>query len=338
MGETLYNPLLWAIFLCLAGILALLWRARRTDGGEISGKIALLADAQAGLQKLIAEQLQGQERNLSKNLHDSLSDLKSRMAVFDAAQEKIGQLSQHVTGLQDILSNSKARGAFGEVQLQDLISDALPSSAFSFQETLSNGTRVDCLLRLQSPPGPIGIDAKFPIDAYRAMIAAKDEAEKKLAAKNFETHIKRHIDAIASKYIIPGVTAESALLFLPSEAVFAELHANFESLLQYSYQKRVWLTSPSTMMALLNTVRAILRDSKMREEAAEIQKEVKSLLEDISRLAERMGKLGQYIGQSEDTLRQANVSMDKIARRGQRILEVELGEQVETVQVLRVVE
>lgn len=353
MAQILGNPMVWAAF--ALGIGLAIWSLSRLRQGpdigggltqlqqiqaELSGKIGLLTDAQANLQRLVAEQLQGQERNLSKNMHDGLSDLKSRLAVFDAAQEKIAQLSAQVVSLQDILSNTKARGAFGEVQLQDLIADLLPSSVYAFQETLSNGTRVDCLLRLPNPPGSIAVDAKFPLDGYRALLAAKDDLARKEAERNFTAHMKKHIDDIAKKYIIAGETAESALLFLPSESVFAELHVNFDSLLQYSYQKRVWITSPSTMMALLNTVRAVLRDVQMREQAHIIQREVKILLDDVQRLEDRAQKLETHFGQTAEDLRQLRVSTDKINKRGQKIADLEVGETPEksVISLLKVVE
>jgi DNA recombination protein RmuC len=348
MTETILFPWLIAGFSAGISVIAMVfaWRGRAGGDGtanaatsELTGKIGQLADAQMQLQRVIAEQLQGQERNLSKNMDERLGDLKSRMAVFDAAQEKITQLSAQVVSLQDVLSNSKSRGAFGEVQMHDLITDVLPPSVYSFQETLSNGARVDCLLRLPNPPGPIAIDAKFPLDGWRALQAARDDGERTGAARNFTQHLKKHIDAIASKYIIAGETAESALLFLPSEAVFAELHVNFPDILQYSYQKRVWIVSPTTMMATLNTVRAILRDVKLREQAGIIQNEVRLLLEDTARLEERMTKLSQYFNQSEEMLRQMGVSAEKINRRGQKIMEIEGdNDSVEIVSRLRAVE
>ncbi len=334
------NPL--AIILVLAAG-AVFWAVLRgqKSASDIAGRINILSQQQTQLQSILSEQLQGQERNISKNIEDRLTDLKTRMAVFDAAQEKITQLSGQVVGLQDVLSHNYTRGVFGEIQLQNLLESVLPASAFTTQHVLSNGTRVDFLLHLPYPPGSIAIDAKFPLDAWRAIRASADDVSLKAAQKNFTTHVRRKIDDIAQKYIVAGQTADSALMFIPSESVFAELHTNFEDLLEYSYTKRVWIVSPTTMMATLNTVRAIMRDTKMREQAGAIQKEVAALLDDVARLAERMTKLQGHFGQTEEVLRQMGTSVDKISRRGGKIIDIDSAvpdESTEKIQVLKVVE
>lgn len=335
------NPLFLALLAAIAALVFVALRGRKPDT-EIAGKISILAEQQATLQRVLSEQFQGQERNISKNLDDRLTDLKTRMAVFDAAQEKITQLSAQVVSLQDVLSHNYTRGMFGEVQLQNLLESVLPSSAFAIQHMMPSGARVDFLLHMPYPPGPIGIDAKFPLDAYRAMKDAANDDELKLARKSFTQSIKRKIDDISQKYIVTGHTADSALMFIPSESVFAELHSNFEDLLEYSYTQRVWIVSPTTMMATLNTLRAIMRDVKMREQAGLIQKEVAALLDDVSRLSDRMTKLSGHFSQSEEALRQMGVSVDKISRRGHKIADVETsvpeGEEPQSIAVLKVVE
>lgn len=290
---------------------------------ELSGKISLVAESQSHLQKSVSEQLSGQNQSLQKNLEERLTDLKQRIAIFDVAQEKIGQLSQQVTSLQDVLSNKQARGAFGEVRLQDLVQDVLPPSLYSFQASLTNGARVDCLINLPNPPGPMGIDAKFPLESYRLYIAADNDALRRECAKKMEQDIKKHINDIAAKYILPGETSDSAILFLPSEAVFAELHVNFESLLQYAYRQKVWIVSPTTLMATMNTVRGIWRDVQLREQADEIQRAMHGLLADVSRLEERVGNLVRHYAQGEEDLRQIRTSTEKIARAGERIAAIE---------------
>ena len=228
-----------------------------------------------------------------------------------------------------MLSNKQARGAFGEVQLNDLVQSALPPQAYEFQYTLSSGVRADCLLRLPNPPGSIAIDAKFPLESYSALraVPAGDGPALVVAQRAFQQAIRKHIGDIRDKYIVPGETAESALMFLPSEAVYAELHANFTGLVEESYRARVWIVSPTTMMATLNTVRAVLKDVRMREQAGEIQKTVGLLMGDVQRLGDRVERLKTHFGQTEKDLREIDISADRITKRGQRILDVDLGEE-----------
>jgi DNA recombination protein RmuC len=224
------------------------------------------------------------------------------------------------------LSNKQARGAFGEIQLQDLVKSALPPSAYRFQATLGNGKRADCLIQLPNPPGSIVIDAKFPLESYRALIAAKDDAGRTAAGRQLIADVSKHVNDIAERYIVPGETAESALMFLPSEAVYAELHANFAKVVEHSYAKRVWIVSPTTLMATLNTVRAILKDAQMQEQASVIQNEVLIMLGDVGRLDQRVENLEKHFGLAEKDIREIRVSAEKISKRGERITEIELGE------------
>ncbi|MBS0550780.1 MAG: DNA recombination protein RmuC, partial [Proteobacteria bacterium] len=257
-----------------------------------------------------------------------VTDLRERLAKIDEAQKKIGDLSTQVVGLQQILTNKQARGAFGEVQLNDLVQSALPPSAYEFQSTLSTGARVDCLLRLPNPPGSIAIDAKFPLESYHLLrnVAAGDATGLATAQRAFQVAMRKHIGDIRDKYIVPGETAESALLFLPSEAIYAELHANFGGIVDESYKARVWIVSPTTMMATLNTVRAVLKDVRMREEAGKIQKNVGLLLDDVRRLGDRVDNLKKHFAQTEKDLREIDTSTTSITRRGERIVEVDLGD------------
>ena len=313
--------------------------------GEISGRLSQMAETTAAQQAQLAERLQAQERALSKMLEDRLADLgkrvgdslqqnstrtgetmatlQERLAVIDAAQKKITDLSTQVVGLQDILSNKQARGAFGEIQLQDLVQAALPPSAYGFQVTLGNNRRADCLIHLPNPPGSIVIDAKFPLEGYRLLVDAEDDAGRVAARRRFATDVLTHVRHIAERYIVPGETAESALMFLPSEAVYAELHANLGDIVQQSYGHRVWIVSPTTLMATLNTVRAVLKDVHMREQAGVIQKEVMTILEDLGRLDHRVENLEKHFSMAEKDLREIRISADKVARRGERIGELE---------------
>ncbi|PKP76511.1 MAG: DNA recombination protein RmuC [Alphaproteobacteria bacterium HGW-Alphaproteobacteria-3] len=304
---------------------------------ELMGRIAAMADAQqqtrVELTQTLQERLETVSQRMGQSLEasaqktaETLGTLTTRLSVIDEAQKNITELSGQVVGLQDILANRQARGAFGEVQLQDIVTNALPPSAYAFQATLGNGTRADCLIRLPNPPGPIAIDAKFPLDAYHMLRNAKDDTERTIAARQFRSDLAKHVNAIAEKYIVPGETAESALMFLPSEAVYAELHANFGDVVTKSYQARVWIVSPTTLMATLNTVRAVLKDARMREQAGVIQKYVALLLQDVSLLDKRVEKLGTHFRQTETDINDIRTSTERIGKRGEKIQEVELGE------------
>lgn len=347
-----------AVLLALALIAILFRNAGNTSDaqGELIGRLAQMAESNAAQQAQLSERLQAQERALSKTLEERLADLskrigdnlqqstiktgetmtklQERLAVIDAAQKNITELSSQVVDLQDVLSNKQARGAFGEIQLQDLVQSALPPSAFGFQATLGNGKRADCVIHLPNPPGSIVIDAKFPLESYRALVDSKDDGERTAAGRQLITDVNKHINDIAERYIVPGETAESALMFLPSEAVYAELHANFAKVIENSYAKRVWIVSPTTLMATLNTVRAILKDAQMQEQASVIQNEVLIMLGDVSRLDQRVENLEKHFGQAEKDLREIRISSDKVSKRGERITEIELGEIEENIEAI----
>jgi DNA recombination protein RmuC len=324
---------LLAVILALGAALATVMM-RRSD--------ARAQSAMADTVQRVEQSLREQERTLANLVGERLersekatgqvvTDLRERLARIDEAQKKIGDLSTQVVSLQQILTNKQARGAFGEVQLNDLITNALPPSAYELQCTLSTGARVDCLLKLPKPPGSIAIDAKFPLESYHALraVTAGDTAALTIAQRAFQAAMRLHIKDIRTKYIVDGETAESALLFLPSEAIYAELHANFGGIVDESYKARVWIVSPTTMMATLNTVRAVLKDVQMREQAGEIQKLVALMMGDTRRLQERVDNLKRHFTQTEKDLREIDTSTVQIMRRGERIQSVELGEQPE---------
>ncbi|MHA1598313.1 MAG: DNA recombination protein RmuC, partial [Alphaproteobacteria bacterium] len=265
---------------------------------DLTSRLAQMNDAQAAAQTHISKALENSLNHHTEKTGKAMGDLHERLAVIDAAQKNLTDLSEQVVGLQDILSNKQARGAFGEIQLNDLVSSILPPSAFSFQETLSNGKRADCLLRLPNPPGCIVVDAKFPLESYRALNDAKDDAARVLASRSFSADIKKHVTDIADKYIVPGETAEQALMFLPSEAVYMELHTNFLNVVEDSYRRKVMIVSPTSLMAILNTIRAVLKDANMREQAGLIQAEVLKMLEDVGRMDDRVGNLESHFGQA----------------------------------------
>ncbi|MEP5728695.1 MAG: DNA recombination protein RmuC [Sulfitobacter sp.] len=255
----------------------------------------------------------------SKQTTTSLTQLQERLAAIDKAQDNITKLSGDVLSLQDILSNKQTRGSFGEIQLHDIVSKALPANAYSLQSTLSNGKRPDCLIHLPNPPGPIVIDSKFPLEAYEALRRAESDHALKEAARAMRTAVKVHIDAISDKYIIEGETADGALMFLPSEAVYAELHANFGELTRYGFEKRVWIVSPTTCMATLNTMRAILKDARMREQAGAIRKELGLLHGDVERMVTRVGNLDRHFGQARKDVDEIMISSEKAAKRAGRL-------------------
>ncbi|MDH5749793.1 MAG: DNA recombination protein RmuC, partial [Rhodospirillales bacterium] len=296
----------------------------------------LMGESQITAQSQLTRTLEERFEAVSKRLGDGISQhtektgktmtqVQERLAVIDAAQKNLTQLSQQMVGLQDILSDKQARGAFGEIQLNDLVTSILPPSAYEFQVTLANGKRADCLLRLPNPPGAIVIDAKFPLESYRALQNAKDEDAKKQANREFSRDVNKHVRDISEKYIVAGETAESALMFLPSEAVYAELHANFSTVVEESFRRKVWIVSPTTLMATLNTVRAILKDARMQEQAGLIQAEVLKLLDDVRRLDGRVESLQTHFGQAAKDIEKISTSTRKITARGERMQDVQLG-------------
>lgn len=267
------------------------------------------------VQRQMGESLQGSSMRTAR----SLGDLQQRLETIDRAQANIEKLSGNVLSLQDILSNKQTRGAFGEIQLHDIVLKALPADAYTMQATLSNGRRVDCLVHLPNPPGPLCIDSKFPLEAYEAIRRAETQPELDAAARGFRTAVRTHIRAIAEKYIIEGETAEGAILFLPSEAVYAELHSNFPELVREGFAVRVWIVSPTTCMATLNTMRAVLKDARMREQAGAIRKELALLYGDVQRLGVRVENLDRHFGQAAKDLDEIRISADKAGKRARRL-------------------
>jgi len=316
--------------------------------GEIHSQLRTLSDQNITAISQITDRLQKQERDLTKNVDQRLADvtrrvgetlqkqaadsaatigdLKERLGTIKAAQDNITKLSQQVVSLQDVLSNKQARGAFGETQMMDQVRNALPPTAYAFQHKLNSGKIADCLLKLPNPPGPIAVDAKFPLESYHALREAADDAARTTARRAFAADVQKHVKDIAQKYIVPGETADSALMFVPSEAVFAEIHAELLDVVEASHRSRVYIVSPTTMMATLHTIRAVLRDAQMKEQAGVIQKEVQTLAQDVFRLDERVGKLQRHFGQAEEDIRQIRISTEKVAKRAARIEEVDLGE------------
>ena len=302
-----------------------------SEGQErLTGGLQTVSEAQAKAQlsmiNMMEERLAKVQLQMNENLShssrrtaQSLGDLQQRLSTIDKAQEKITKLSGDVLSLQDILSNKQTRGAFGEIQLTDIVSKALPSDGFELQATLSTGKRADCLIKLPNPPGPIVIDSKFPLEAYEALRNASSETETSSAVRLFRTSVRKHIKDISEKYIVEGETADGAILFLPSEAVYAELHANFSDLVREGFSARVWIVSPTTCMATLNTMRAILKDARMREQAGAIRNELTMLYQDVDRLGVRVESLDRHFNQAAKDISDIKISADKAGRRAKRL-------------------
>lgn len=278
------------------------------------------------------EKLLGISHQVEKRLFDgfaqttaTFTDVVKRLALIDEAQKRITELSTNVVNLQHILADKRSRGVFGEIQLNALIENVLPTKNYSLQHTLSNGKRVDCLLLLPAPTGSIAIDAKFPLEGFRKLTDIDlPKSEQRAAAAQFRQDIRHHIQAVASKYIIPGETSEAALLFIPAEAVFAEIHAHYYDLVEEAQRKRVWLVSPTTMMAVLTTTSAILKDAATREQIHLIQQHLSVLGKDFSRFKQRMDHLFRHIQQAYTDIQDAKTSADKITTRFEKIEKVEL--------------
>ena len=294
--------------------------------------------SQQQLGEALADRLNKVEAVMNKNLAssskdtaESLAGLKERLETIDKAQDNIKALSEQVVSLQHVLDDNPARGAFGEVQLADIVESMLPAFAYQMQAPLANGKQVDCLIKLPDPPGPISVDAKFPLKAYQEMLAADDQAGRDRSGKQLASDTKKHIKDIADKYVGQSIdgemsTAENALMFIPSEAVYGELHAHHPSVIAESHKRKVYLVSPTTLMATLTTVRAILRDVEMRKQASVIQREVGVLLTDISRLNTRVTSLDRHFDQASRDIEDIKRSSTKIVSRGDKIEALDLGD------------
>jgi DNA recombination protein RmuC len=301
------------------------------DGQErLAGGLHHVSEAQAVSQtamlQVMEQRLAEVQRQMTEALHGtstrtarSLGELQTRLETIDKAQANIEKLSGNVLSLQDILSNKQTRGAFGEIQLHDIVQKALPADAYTMQATLSNGKRADCLIHLPNPPGPIVIDAKFPLEAYEAIRRADTPRGMQEAAQAMRTAVRAHIRAIAERYILEGETADGALMFLPSEAVYAELHANFPDLVREGFAVKVWIVSPTTCMATLNTMRAVLKDARMREQAGAIRKELALLYGDVERLGVRVESLDRHFGQAAKDIEDIKISSEKAGKRARRL-------------------
>jgi len=302
-----------------------------SDGQQqLSGGLHHVSEAQAAAQAKMLQLMEARLSEVSRGMTESLQgtatrtarslgDLQQRLETIDKAQANIEKLSGDVLSLQDILSNKQTRGAFGEIQLNDIVHKALPADSFTMQATLSNGRRADCLIHLPNPPGPIVIDSKFPLEAYEALRRATNNAEVIEAQRMMRIAVRSHIKAIAERYILDGETADGALMFLPSEAVYAELHANFPELVREGFALKVWIVSPTTCMATLNTMRAILKDARMREQAGAIRATLRQLHRDVEIVVERVDKLNTHFNQARADLDGISTAAERAGKRAARL-------------------
>ncbi|MDG1505571.1 MAG: DNA recombination protein RmuC [Planktomarina sp.] len=297
---------------------------------QLAGGLTQVSEAQAVQQsnmlKLMEARLAAVQEQMTLNLTtnakttaNSLGELQQRLVTIDKAQENIQKLSGDVLSLQDILANKQTRGAFGEIQLQEIVSKALPSDAYTWQATLSNGKRADCLIHLPNPPGPIVIDSKFPLEAYEALRSATTDLDTRDAVKFMRASVKSHIKAISEKYILEGITADGAIMFLPSEAVYAELHSNFPELIREGFEARVWIVSPTTCMATLNTMRAILKDARMREQAGAIRTALRQLHRDVELVVDRVDKLNTHFNQARKDIEGISTAAERAGKRATKL-------------------
>jgi DNA recombination protein RmuC len=352
------------LFVLLAALVVVLWRSARARAeaaaeaaaqardvearmegilkaqSEMQGRLGAVAEVfgarQAELTKAIGDRLDGMTARLgqsmseqTKSTHENLARLQERLAVIDTAQTNIQSLAGQVVQLQAILSNKQTRGAFGQSRMEAIVADGLPKGAYEFQATLSNGSRPDCLVRMPNDAPSLVIDAKFPLEAWNAIRAAADGEggadAQRAAAQAFRRDVEVHIRDIAEKYFIAGETQDTAFMFVPSESVFAEIHENFEGLVQRAHRSRVVIVSPSLLMRSIQVIQSVLKDASMREQAHLIQGEVIRMMEDVNRLDERVRKLQGHFALTQTAIEQILTSTDKVTNRGQKIEALEFG-------------
>ncbi len=297
---------------------------------EMQGRMAAMAEVfgsrQSELNQAISQRLDGMSQRVSttiteqtKSTHENLRKLQERLAVIDAAQNNIQTLAKDVVGLQAILSNKQTRGAFGQSRMETIVADGLPIGAYAFQQTLSNGSRPDCTIRMPNGAPPLVIDAKFPLEAWNAIRDAGGPDLAKAASQQFRRDMEIHIRDIAEKYLIQGETQDTAFLFVPSESIFAEVHENFEAIVQKAHRARVVIVSPSLLMLSIQVIQAVLKDQRMQAQAHVIQGEVAHLMDDLGRLDDRVRKLQGHFAMAQKDVDMIVTSADKLTKRGAKI-------------------
>ena len=320
VGETLAA----ALALCLALGVALIAALRRDSGegeriAELSGRLASLGEwlggRQTDLARMMAERLDVQTRTTG----ETLTRLNERLALIDAAQHRLAGMAEQMVSLKDILANKQTRGAYGQGRMETIVRDGLPAGAYAFQATLANKSRPDCIIRLPGDSRPLVVDAKFPLEGIADFRRAGDDEARKLAARRVRADVGRHVADIEGKYLIAGETQDVALMFVPSESIYADLIEHFEDVVQRAHRARVVIVSPSLMMMAIQVAQAMRRDAAVRESVHAIRGEVGKLAADARRLAERAGKLEGHFRAAQEDLSDALISAEKVARRAQRI-------------------
>ena len=294
---------------------------------HLSGSVEAMAKTVDGRLEQISGRVSERLDEGFKKTNETFVSVMARLATIDEAQKKIDGLTTNVVSLQELLGDKRSRGAFGEVQLEGLVRNIMPPQSYAMQYTLPNSTRADCVLMLPEPTGMVAVDAKFPLENYHRMFDATLAASEQASAlRQFKADIKKHVDDIGGKYIIPGVTSDGAVMFVPAEAVFAEIHAHHPDLIDYAMQKRVWIVSPTTLMAVLNTARAVMKDVETRKQVHIIQDELGKLGKDFGRFDERMKKLAEHIRQANKDVDEVQISSRKITEQFAKIERVELNQ------------
>ncbi|HET9937131.1 MAG TPA: DNA recombination protein RmuC [Methyloceanibacter sp.] len=314
--------------------------AQAAELAELKGRLQSFAEIsvarQGDIARAVNERLDRMTQRVgtdlnetSRKTHESIAKLNERLAVIDTAQRNLTELSNNMVSLQEILANKQARGAFGQLRMETIVKDGLPKGAYTFQATLSNGKRPDCLLHMPNTGASLVIDAKFPLEGFEAFRAARRDEEKKEAARRVRVDVTRHVDAMSERYFIAGETQDTAILFVPSEAIYADLCEHFTDLVQKAHRSRIVICAPNMLMLAVQTMQAILKDVQMREQAHLIQREVTRLMDDMGRFRERVLDLQRHFGQANQDIEKILTSSDKIAQRGRKIetLEFEDGAQ-----------
>jgi DNA recombination protein RmuC len=299
--------------------------------GDIAGQFRQTVAAQEALSRTLAERLEALDKRLGQSLSDNASKtaatiagIGERLTVIDEAQKNISALSGQVVSLQQVLSNKQARGAFAQTQMEEIVRDGLPVSLYDFQFTLSNRNRPDCVIRIPGNKALLVIDAKFPLECFELLRRAATDEERKTAQSRVRGDVGKHVTDIASRYLIPGEVQDPAIMFVPSESIYAELHDSFSDVIQKAHRAQVIVVSPNILMLALNTIQTVMKDARMREQADLIRKEVGILVGDVKRLGERVGNLQRHFDQAEADLKAITISTDKIMARGEKIENAEL--------------
>jgi DNA recombination protein RmuC len=330
------------VSLGVALIVAWLMRPRAADNTVIEGKMSEIvgrfgqaieaqSKSQSDLTRAVNERLDALDARVGENLKstavktaEALTGLQARLTVIDEAQKNLTDLSSQVVGLQQILANKQTRGAYGQGQMEAIVRDALPPSLYEFQWTLSNRTRPDCFIRVPNSKAGIVIDSKFPLEGFELLKAATTDAERKTASARIRTDVMKHVKDIADKYLIAGETQEPAIMFVPSESLYAELYDGFDDLIQHAYRLRVAVVSPTILMLAVNTVTCVMKDARMREQANLIQREVGLLMDDVNRLYKRANNLQSHFAQAEGDVKDILISAEKVVKRATQIEKVDV--------------